>query len=55
MADNVIRALIEAKNSGKKVAAIDFVAKNPEIPAVLSKLVSSNYPIQHDNRGNRKI
>ena len=55
MVDNVIRALIEAKNSGKKVAAIDFVAKNPEIPAVLSKLVSSNYPIQHDNRGNRKI
>lgn len=55
MKDNTIRALIEAKRSGKRVAAVDFVAENPEIPAVLSKLVKSVYPVRVDNKGNREI
>ena len=55
MKDNKIRAIIEAKKSGKSIAAVDFVAENPSIPAVLSKLVSSPYYTQHDNAGNRQI
>ena len=50
-----IRALIEAKKSGTKIAAIDFVASNPELPAVLSKLVKASYPISYDNAGMRQI
>lgn len=55
MKDNKIRSLIDAKRSGKRVAAIDFVADNPEIPAVLSKLVKSVTPVQYDSRGHREI
>lgn len=52
---STIKALIEAKNSGKKVAAIDFVSTNPEIPAIISKLVKANYPISYDSAGMRQI
>lgn len=55
MKDNNIRALVDAKRSGKRVAALDFIADNPEIPAVLSKLVKGMYPVAHDQEGNRKI
>ena len=55
MNDNKIRALIEARRSGKPVAAVNFVANNPEIPAVLSKLVTSLYPTATDPSGNRRI
>lgn len=55
MKDNKIRAIVEAKKSGKSIAAVDFVSENPSIPAVISKLVSGIYPTQHDNAGNRKI
>lgn len=52
---NTIHALINASRAGKKVAAVDFVKTNPEIPATLSKLITSIYPSTHDNAGNRTI
>ena len=52
---NTIHALINAGKAGKKVAAVDFVKTNPEIPATLSKLITSIYPSTHDNAGNRTI
>ena len=55
MSENTIKAIINAKKSGKSYAAIDFVASNPELPAILSKLVTSQYPVKHDNRGFREI
>lgn len=55
MKDNNIRAIVEAKAAGKKVAAIDFVETNPEIPAAISKLVKSIVPVEYDNKGQRTI
>lgn len=55
MKDNKIRALIDAKKAGRKMAAIDFVSENPEIPAIISKLVKSDQPVSHDRKGFRQI
>jgi hypothetical protein len=51
-----LKEIISAVNSGTAIPVIDLVRSNPQIPAVISKLISSSdQSITHDNRGNRKI
>lgn len=46
---------ISAINSGKKIPAVDLVKANPEIAAVISKMISPLMKPLHDERGNRTL
>lgn len=55
MKENTIRAIVEARNSGKSVSAMSFVTTNPKIPALISKLIRPAYQTAHDEKGMRQI
>ena len=52
---NTLRAVIHARQAGKSFPAVEFVKTQPELAALLSKLVQSDVRPTHDQYGNRDI
>ncbi len=50
-----IHSAIKLAGSGKKVPAMDLVSRDPEMAALISKLITPREPARFDEKGNRKI
>ena len=55
MKSNSFSSSISLAGTGKKVPAMDLVRRDPEMAALISKLVTPREPAQYDSKGNRKI
>lgn len=55
MKNSSLRSTIQLAGSGKKVPAMDLVRKDPEIAALISKLISPRDQAVYDDKGNRTV
>jgi len=55
MAQKDFKAAMTAINNGKNYPAVSLVKTNPEVAAMISKLVDARQRPLHDNRGNRTL
>ena len=55
MQQNSLRSAITLAGSGKKVPAMQLVRNDPEMAALISKLVTSRDQARYDGKGNREV
>ncbi len=55
MQNSALRSAIPLAGSGKKVPAMDLVRQDPEMAALISKLVTPREPARYDGKGNRQV
>lgn len=55
MSSSTLRSAIPLAKSGKKVPAMDLVRKDPEMAALISKLVTPREQATYDGKGNRQV
>ena len=55
MQSQSLRSTISLAGTGKKIPAMDLVKRDPEMAALISKLVTPREPARYDGKGNRQI